>query len=130
MDMMNSLDLYFNLITLVCGVYCLYTGIKLKRLGHLFPNQLLIPKDSKPEDCLDEEGFVEYITIKLLIVGVVCTLVGVICFADSQYAFSAKLFPAVEKIGYYVSQGGNVLCLAVLVWYMVCWVRSRKNFWV
>ena len=130
MDAMTGFELYFNLITLVCGVYALYTAIKLWKLNKLFPNQLLVPKDSKPEDCLDEEGYVDYVKPRLLILGVVLTLVGVICLADSQWQLSAKLLPQVENAAFFVVEGGIVLCLLSLVWYIACWMKAKKLYWV
>ena len=129
MDMMSGFELYFNIITLACGIYALYTAIKLRKLGRLFSNQLLIPKDSKPGDCLDEEGYVEYVMPRLLILGIALTLSGGVCLADSQWQISAMLFPTAADAVFYVSMGGIILCTLAVVWYMICWVRARKLFW-
>ena len=130
MDVMNGFELYFNIITFACGVYALYTVIKLRRLGKLFPNQLLIPKDSKPESCLDEESYIEYVQPRLLVLSIILILVGGVCLADGQWNLTAKLLPQVENIGFYVSEGGIVLCIVALIWYMVCWTKARKLYWV
>ena len=129
MDMMSGFELYFNIITLACGVYALYTAIKLWKLNKLFPNQLLVPKDAKPGDCLDEEGYVGYVKPRLLILGIVLTVVGGICLADSKWQISAMLFSGAEKASFYLVEGGIVLCLVALVWYMFCWTKARKLYW-
>lgn len=126
---MTGFELYFNIITLAAGVYFLYTWWKLRRSGKLFANQLLIPKDAKPGDCLDEEGYIDYVRPKLLLAGIICALVGIICLADSQLDFSAKYFSQIPNLDYYIAQGGNLVCLATLVGYMICWTRGRKLFW-
>jgi len=129
-EFMTGFDLYSNLITLFCGIYCLYTGIKLKKLGRLFPNQLLLPKDTKPEDCLDPEGFIEYIFPRLLVVGVTCTLVGIVCLAVSRLSLAAQYFPQIPDLEFYVTMTGIVLSIASLGWFMACWVKAKKLYWV
>ena len=130
MDMMSGFEVYFNIITLACGLYALYTAIKLRKLNKLFSNQLLVPKDAKPGDCLDEEGYVDYVKPRLLILGIVLVIVGAICLADSALHVSAALFPGAEKASFYLVEGGIVLSLIALAWYMVCWTKARKLFWV
>lgn len=128
-DMMSGFDLYSNLITLFCGIYCLYTGIKLKMKGELFPNQLLLPKDTKPEDCLDQEGYIAYIAPRLLVAGVIYTLVGVISLVVSRLDVTVY-FPQYPELASYVNMGGIVLSLISLVWLVVCWMKSKKLFWL
>ena len=130
MDVMTGFELYFHIITLACGVYVLYTDIKLRKEGKLFANQLLIPKDAKPEHCVDEEGYVEYVTPRLLVLGILLVLAGGLCLLNGQLHVGAMLFPQVAEIDFYVEMGGIVLSLVSVVWYMFCWVRSRKLFWV
>ena len=127
---MTGFDLYSNLITLFCGIYCLYTGIKLKKLGRLFPSQLLLPKDAKAEDCLDPEGFIEYIFPRLMVVGVICTLAGVASLAVSRLELAAQHFPQIPDLEFYVVMTCIVLSLASLGWFMFCWVKAKKLYWV
>lgn len=127
---MTGFELYFNIITLAAGVYFLYTWWKLRKAGKLFANQLLVPKDSKPEQCLDEEGYIASVSPKLLVCGLICTLVGVICLADSQLGLSAKYFSQIPDMSYYIAQGGNLICLVTIIVYMAFWVKSRKLYWV
>lgn len=128
--LMNGFELYFHIITLACGVYAAYTALKLRKLGKLFANQLLIPKDATPEQCLDEEGYVSYVAPRLLVLGVLLVLAGGICLANSQLHLTAMLFAQPETIDFYVEMGGIVLCLLSLVWYMICWSKGRKLYWV
>ena len=54
--MNNSMNDLMNLISVLCGRYCLYTWFRLVREKKLFMSSVLLPKDRKPSDCLDEEG--------------------------------------------------------------------------
>jgi len=126
---MDGFELYFNIITLFAGGYLLYTWFKLRQTGHLFANQLLVPKDIDPSHCLDEEGYIAYISPRILISGLICAVVGVICTADSVLDFSNKYFSQIPNLEYWIAQGGNLLCLIAIVWYMICWSKARKRYW-
>ncbi len=127
---MDQYSLLLDLIVVAAGIYLLYTWFRLKKEGKLFENQLLVPKDSKITDCLDEEGFIAYFQPKLLILGVICTVIGAICAVEGQTGFFSGLFPTVEKMPVIINLGGNGISFAVLVWYMVCWTKARKEYWV
>ncbi len=126
---MENFNLFFNIITIGGGIYCLYSLIKMKMAGKLIPNQLLVPKNAKPEDCLDEELYIQYISPRILVLGILLLLGGGIQMVVDHLDLAAKLFPAVENINLYVNEGCVALCLAGLVWYMVCWNKALKTFW-
>ena len=46
--MNNSMNDLMNLISVLCGGYCLYTWFRLVREKRLFENGILLPKDRKP----------------------------------------------------------------------------------
>ena len=56
--MNNSMNDLMNLISVLCGGYCLYTWFRLVREKKLFENAILLPKDRKPEDCFDEDAYI------------------------------------------------------------------------
>ena len=85
---MENYTMLFNGITLGVGVFCLYTWYKLKKAGKLFESQFLIPKDNKVSDCVDEEGYIRYISPVLLVV--CCGVVGVIAGALRKDKGEAK----------------------------------------
>lgn len=121
---MNAMDLYFNIVGLAGGIYCLYTWFKLKKAGKLFASQLLVPKDAKPEDCLDEEGYIRLMSPCLLLVGLVWGLSGGAGFANSQWQFLG------EQGSYYLGLGSSILCVLAFVVYLIVWLRARKRYWV
>ena len=109
----------FDLISTACGVYILYSYVKLRMVGRLFPSSLLIPNGRQPKDCLDEEGYIRYIRPRLLVIGVAITVLGLAMLADGTfYQLSQGL--AMGLIG---------LALAFLVWYGVCSARANRRFW-
>ena len=67
--MNNSMNDLMNLISVLCGGYCLYTWFRLVREKRLFENGILLPKDRKPEDCVDEDAYIRIIRPKLGILG-------------------------------------------------------------
>ena len=75
--MNNSMNDLMNLISVLCGGYCLYTWFRLVREKKLFENAILLPKDRKPEDCVDEDAYIRILRPKLGILGLVVFLFGV-----------------------------------------------------
>lgn len=127
---MDNYNMIFNAITLAAGIYCLYVWFKLKKAGKLFENQLLVPKDSKPADCLDEAGYIRFIAPCLLILGLVCVLTGVLCIVDMEYQIISNLFPQVENFNSKLDLGCNILTMIMLILYMIRWGKGRKEYWV
>lgn len=109
----------FDVISLVCGGYILLTWFKLRAAGRLFPNNLLIPRDKSPQDCLDQAGFILYISPRLLTVGIIVGLSGLAGLANAWFQF----------YGFWVSEGIIAVCLIALVWYCVCNARAAKKYW-
>ena len=120
----STMDLYFSIIGLAAGIYCLYTWFKLKRNGKLFANQLLVPKDSQPGDCLDEEGYIRTMSPLLLIAGLVWAVVGALDLAN------CTLHVLDETGSFYLALGGTIACVIAFVVYIVVWLRARKEYWI
>ena len=124
----NGFDTIFNLITLGYGLYAVYTWFQL-RGGALFPNPLLIPKDLRPDHCLDEAAYVAYIRPRTLILGVIAALSGGMGMADQSAGFLAAWSAAVglsELTLRLILMVG--LPLVVVVWYAVCLVRAQRKY--
>lgn len=116
---MDGFSSFFDLFSLLCGGYILVTWIKLRVAGRLFPNGLLIPKNKTVKDCADAPGYIRYLSPRLLIVGVIVTLSGVL----------GLLNETLDLYGVLVSEIIVAVCLTVLIWYAACTVRANKRFW-
>ena len=71
---MDSTMLLMDVISAACAAYCAYTWVRLLRERKLFKNELLLGKDKKPEDCLDEDGYVSYVLPRLGVLTVILSL--------------------------------------------------------
>lgn len=118
---MGAMDLYFNVISLAAGGYFLYIWWRLKKEGKLFANQLLLPKDAKPEECLDEAEYVDFIRPWILVAGLILAVVGGVCLLDSFVGLAADSFR--------LNQMGNLLCIGAVISYIVVWTVGRKRYW-
>lgn len=117
--MNSSFLMMFNLISLGCGIYCLYTYAKLRIAGRLFPNSLLVPSGRKPKDCLDAPTYIAYVQPRLLILGILVTAFGIVTTLDSFYQFFSLL----------LNELLTVAMLGVIVWYAVCSSKANKRYW-
>ena len=127
---MNTYTTLFDVITLVAGFFCLYTFARLKKSGKLFQNQLIIPKDAKPDECIDPDEDIPFISLRLLVLGLTGVISGALCMLDTEYGIISGLFPQIEKFGSRMNLICNGLCFAVLIWYMISWTKARKEYWV
>ena len=109
----------FDVISLVCGVYILYSYVKLRMAGRLFPNSLLIPSGKSPKDCLDPEGYIQYIQSKLLVVGIPVTVFGIINIINEYM----KLF------SYQISLIMTGVVLLIIIWFAVCSSKANRRYW-
>ena len=112
---MYSTYALLDALALVCGLYCLYTWLRLEIGKKLFPSSLLIPKGKTIKDCADEKEFIAFIRLPLAVTSIVTTAYGAVCMANDM----AKE-PFLE---YPWNLVPLVVVLACLVWYSI---RNRK----
>lgn len=118
--MNNSMNDLMDLISIFCGAYCLYTWFRLAREKKLFENSILLPKDKKPSDCLDEEGYIRTIRPKLGILGLTVLLFGVFSSVNVRFDPPILAFPWT-----FVPWGVEA---AVLIWYAVCSSHAMRDY--
>ncbi len=112
-------SMMFDVISLACGIYLLVTWSKLRIAGRLFPNSLLVPRDKTVKDCRDPTGYIHYISPRLLTVGIVIVLSGLLGLFNSYFQF----------YGFWAAEGIVAVALAALIWYAVCSMKANKRFW-
>lgn len=105
-----------------CGIYAIYTVIKLKKLGYLFPNRFMYPANCKPEDCTDVPGFIDYITPRLLILGIACLLLA----GFLGVCWYTALLPLPVWVN---SLALPLVGVAVFGWYIAIQNKVYKRFW-
>lgn len=104
------------------GVYALYSFVRLRKEQYLFPNRFLYPSNCKPEDCTDVVGFIEFISPRILIFGVVCTVLAL--FLVFVWFGGVLALPMwLDSIAI------PALGIAVFVWYMIVQNKVYKLFW-
>ena len=118
--MNNSMNDLMNLISVLCGGYCLYTWFRLGREKKLFANGLLLPKDAKPSDCLYEDGYIHYIRPKIGILGLAIFLFGAFSAANARFDPPILQFPWT-----FVPWGIEA---AILIWHAVSSSRAMRDY--
>ena len=117
---MDSMNFLLDLIALGCGVYCLYTWIKLPIDKKLFKNGLLVPKEKKVSDCSDEAAYIAYIGPKLGVLAIVTTLYGILFTLNDNLPSQIVPYP------------WNFIPLAIvmaaIVWYAICNSKANKLY--
>ncbi len=111
--------IFFDAITLACGVYLLYVWYRLRSTGKLFSNGLLIPKGKKMEECMDAAAYIAYLLPKLLIIGSIVTICSLLGVANYY----------LELYGFWTSEILIGISLAAVVWYAICNGKAMRRFW-
>ena len=117
---LNNMNFILDMVAVVSGIYCLYTWIKLCRCNELFPNSILIPSGKSVSDCIDEEGYIEFIRPRMC----------VLAFATLIYGCFLMINDTLEKP--LLELPWNLIPLAlimvVLVWYAVISTRATREY--
>lgn len=119
-DLSGMLDVLLVVMVIGCGVYALYTAIRLRRTFMLFPNKFLYPGNCGPDDCVDEDGFIDFILPRMTILGVALLVIGALLVLNT----------------YVWGLSGLVLDLATIIvpcgcffWYILVQRKAAKLFW-
>ena len=117
---MDSFFTIFDGIAVCFGIYIIFTVIKLKIAGRLFPNAILIPKDQKVSDCRDAQEYIRYIGPRLLILGIAVTLYGICSVVLDFITFDGISI---------VHLSMTVVALALIIWYACCNRKAFQLYW-
>lgn len=117
-DMFFVLDLIVTFMLVAGGVYSLYSCIKLKKEQCLFENKILYPSNCHPDDCLDPEGFIQFIVPRMTFFGIMCIIFGI-----------GTIGGTLLELGDLATIIEMVAVIAVFVYIMVINNRSAKYYW-
>ena len=117
---MDSTMMLMDVFSALCAAYCAYTWVRLLRERKLFKNEILLAKDKKPEDCIDEDGYVSFVLPRLGLL----TAILVIYAAFNIYCDLSGN----DLLPYPLGFIPLAVVLAVIIWYLVVTARANKRF--
>ncbi len=118
-SMSEMLNVLLLVMLLGFGAYGIYTYIRLRRTYEMFPNKFMYPGNCKPEECLDPDGFLDYIMPRVLILSVLMLVCGLAY--GVYYVMKLDLF--------WVDIASMVVPVAILIWYAVAQRKASKLYW-
>lgn len=118
--MVDAIDILLMAMLLACGIYAIYTAIRLHRNYYLEPNKLLYPTDCTPETCLDSDGFIDYILPRLTGLGIAMLVQGIVLIVNSYVLKFEAAWLEIVMI---------VLPAATVGYYIVMMRKAAKKFW-
>lgn len=102
---LSTLDWFLLVAFVFYGVLCLVDVFRLTREKTLFNSMVLYPGGLRKEDCLDPAGFMAFMRPVMTVMGIGCTLVGLLYFVKLRLGMSrafsiAHIALAVVTLGY------------------------------
>ncbi len=98
------------------GIYLIYAALAMKLKGKIVKSIVANP-EVDIEKIRDKEGFIQYMWVRVLILGIMSSAVGAVGIIYAQKGASLTTY-MISFFGY----------LIVLVWYCVIYVRGRKRY--
>lgn len=83
MDMSMVLDM----LLIAFGVYMSYAAVALKTRGEVTAN-IMLPKNVKPEQIKDKEGFIAFTYPKTLVIGIITVIMGLAMLVNDFFKAS------------------------------------------
>ena len=112
----DSLWGFIGILVLACGIYAVYSYIKMKKDGEINAS-LLLGKDYMYKKCKDKEGYIRKAGPALLVFGLVSLAYGVVdvihCYVHPMKAADVA---------------GMIIFFIVLVWFAVYTARLRRRY--
>ena len=105
----SSMTMLLDIISLGCGVYCMYTWLRLLVTKRLFKSSLLVPKEKNVEDCVDEAAYIKRLMPSLGVLALTTMLYGAFFIYNDM--------AEVPLVPYPWGVVPMVVVFAVLFWY-------------
>ena len=116
----NSMNNLMDLLSLACGGYCLYTWVKLLVGKRLFENGLLMPKNKKPSDCLDEAAYISYMRPRIGVLAITLLLFTACSVVNTRS--ETPILPLPWALIPWAVEAG------ILIWFAVCSSRAIRDY--
>lgn len=81
---MNSTFGFMDIIIMICGAYLIYVSVQMKRTGEI-NSSAIIGKGYDVKKAKDPKGFIEYMYLKSIILGVLVILSGLCDYLNELY---------------------------------------------
>lgn len=113
MDIFSLIDI----VVLGCGVYSLYTVYAMKQTGEI-KKGWLISNQIDVDTCKDKEGYINFISIRTIILGIIIIIYGGIGVINSY------LFELPSSLIY----GSMIVFFICLIWFAVSSSKANKVY--
>ena len=114
----SSVSGIFDVLITAFGGYILYTWFQMKRTREI-RGGMFLPQGIDPEKCLDKEGYINYVSPRFLLLGIVCLISGLLGLAvDYLGILSENAYLVV-----------TLLFLILLVWYGITVKKAVEKYW-
>ncbi|MCM1039230.1 MAG: hypothetical protein NC434_07905 [Ruminococcus sp.] len=105
-----------DILCMLCGAYLLYTGLVMKVQGKIV-GYVVLRKNTDENSIRDKEGFVRYLYLKLILIGVIIMITAIISLFDS-YMGLPKITSALT----------GIVFLAAIIAYAVFVNKALKKY--
>lgn len=114
--MTDSIDLMIEILSIACGIYCLYAYVDMKKTGRI-NTTILLGKSVNPKKCKNKQEYLSQVIPKVLFLGITLIAYGAI---DMFNAFVLK-----NKIVTLTSIGFFTL---ILIWFGYQVSQATKKY--
>lgn len=112
MGMNEIIDILF----LGSGIYLIYTAVMAKKKGAIAEN-VMLDKNTTEKNIRDKAGYIDYISKRIMIAGILIVLSAAVNLLNDQYISSLAL-----------NWVGIILILVAIIIYTVAYKKARKLY--
>lgn len=125
---MDIFSLMLLVLLIGCGIYCIATWLRLRKEWRLFDNKIMLPGNCSVKDCVNEDGFLEYMAPKMLIFGISLVVLGLLYLPGILYDSGLDL--GLPKLALRILDIAlPVLSITDFIWFIVAQRKASKLFW-
>ncbi len=116
MENMNSIWGFIGIIVFACGIYAIYSYIRMKKDGEINAS-ILLGKDYIYKTCKDKDGYIKKVGPALLVFGLAALIYGILDMIHC-YVYSMTIVDTV----------GMAIFFVVLVWFAVYTAKLKSKY--